>query len=101
MKKSPKYKTNTADSKITNIFDENIERTKPGYDYNYLDENGIVKENTKMHDKIVVIGKVSYGTANPNDKMDSSIFPKKGQLGYAYAFISDDQWTKTCKSAHS
>ena len=87
-----KYKTNTVDSKITNIFDENIERTKPGYDYNYLDENGIVKENTKMHDKIVVIGKVSYGTANPNEKMDSSMFPKKGQLGYVdKAFISDDQ----------
>ena len=75
-----KYKTNTVDSKITNIFDENIERTKPGYDYNYLDENGIVKENTKMHDKIVAVGKVSYGTANPNDKMDSSIFPKRVNL---------------------
>ena len=86
------YKTNTVDSKITNVFNENIERTKPGYDYNYLDENGLVQENTKMNDKIVVIGKISYGTANPNEKTDTSIYPKKGQLGYVdKAFISDDE----------
>ena len=89
---STKYKNNMVDSKITNIFNENIERTKPGYNYNYLDENGVVKENTKMNDKVVVIGKISYSSINPNDKLDSSIYPKKGQLGYVdKVFISDDE----------
>ena len=43
-----RYKNNVVDSKITNIFNENIERTKPGYDYNYLDDNGLIKENVKI-----------------------------------------------------
>ncbi len=87
-----KLKNSITESKITNVFNENIERTKPGYDYNYLDENGLIKENTKMNDKITVIGKVSYSTTNPNEKTDSSVYPKKGQLGYVdKAFISDDE----------
>ena len=47
------------------------------YDYNYLDENGLIKENTKMNDKITVIGKVSYSTINPNEKTDSSVYQKR------------------------
>ena len=87
-----KMKNSVTESKITNVFNENIERTKPGYDYNYLDENGLIKENTRMNDKITVIGKVSYSTINPNEKTDDSIYPKKGQLGYVdKTFISDDE----------
>ena len=86
-----RYKNNVVDSKITNIFNENIERTKPGYDYNYLDDNGLIKENVKMHDKLAVIGKISYSSLNPNEKLDTSIFPKKGQLGFVdKTYISDD-----------
>ena len=87
-----KTKSSMVDSRITNIFNENIERTKPGYDYNYLDENGIIKENTKMNDKNVVIGKVTLNSNNPDIKTDSSIYPKKGQLGYVdKVYISDDE----------
>ena len=33
---------------------------KSGYDYNYLDENGLIKENTFMDDKKILIGMVNY-----------------------------------------
>ena len=29
------------------------------YEHHHLDDNGIIKENTVMHDKIIIIGKVS------------------------------------------
>ena len=81
---------NVKRSHISNVFEEGVERMKPEYDYNYLDENGIVKKNTKMHDKIVLIGKVSSNSMDPEDKTDASIFPK-GQLGYVdKTFISND-----------
>ena len=87
-----KTKSSMVDSRITNLFNENIERTKPGYDYNYLDSNGLVKENTKMNDKITVIGKITLNSNNPDEKTDTSIYPKKGQLGYVdKAYISDDE----------
>ena len=37
------------DSTFTNIEShDNVSRTKVGYDYSYLDENGIIKENSKI-----------------------------------------------------
>ena len=35
-----------------------MERIKPKYDYNNLNEYGIIREGTEMNDKTVVIGKV-------------------------------------------
>ena len=78
------------DKKFKNISKLNLSRTKPGYDYNYLDENGIVKENTRMNDKITVIGKVIDTNNKEDEIIDDSIFPKKGQLGYVdKTYLSD------------
>ena len=67
---------------IKNIINDNVISTKPGYDYNYLDSNGLIRKDTPMDDKKVVIGRLSYNISNPEEKYDSSVFPKKGQLGY-------------------
>jgi DNA-directed RNA polymerase II subunit RPB2 len=71
-----------ASSKFANIENNNVIRTKPGFDYSQLDNYGMIKENTALNDKTVVIGKI---TSNPDDKdlwIDSSVTPKKGQLGF-------------------
>jgi len=71
-----------AGSKFANIEKNNVIRTKPGFDYSQLDNYGMIRENTPLNDKTVVIGKI---TSNPDDKdlwIDSSVTPKKGQLGF-------------------
>jgi hypothetical protein len=71
-----------ASSKFANIEKNNVIRTKPGFDYSQLDNSGMIKENTPLNDKTVVIGKI---TSNPDDNdlwIDSSVTPKKGQLGF-------------------
>ena len=68
---------------------------KPGYNYNYLDDNGLIKENTFMNDKNVVIGKL---TINDKEVVDSSITPKKGQLGYVdKAYLCENNGRKIAK----
>ena len=99
-------KENIGGSKINshfiNVENQNVERLKPGYDYSHLDEHGLIKENTKLDDKKVLIGKgvVSTSTRQTDDEndssttpyMDSSVFPKKGQLGYVEkAFITEGE----------
>ena len=37
-------------SKFANIQKNNVVKIKPGYDYSYLDEHGLVKENTELND---------------------------------------------------
>ena len=61
--------------------DSAITGTKMGYDYSKLDKHGLVKENTELNDKTIVIGMASYDTSNPNQKIDMSKSTKKGQLG--------------------
>jgi DNA-directed RNA polymerase II subunit RPB2 len=76
-------KMSGSEKRIANIFDDPlIKRTKPGYNYNELDTNGVIKENTQVDDKTVLIGLVGYSKEMPDDKSDNSIFPKKGQIGY-------------------
>jgi len=59
----------------------NVSGLKPGYDYSYLDENGLIKEGTLVHDKMVMIGKISTSTDGLNTVTDNSVFTKKGQKG--------------------
>jgi len=69
--------------------------TKPGYNYNKLDKDGLVFENTLMDDKTVVIGRLNIIN---NEVFDSSIVPKKGQLGYVdKTFIYDKDGRKLAK----
>ena len=89
---SSKIGENAIDSHFQNIEDANISGTKHGYDYSVLDKYGLIKENTEMDDKKVVIGKVQTNLANPNMGIDASIYPKKGQLGFVdKTFMTEDE----------
>jgi len=60
------------------------------HDYNYLDEFGIIKENTELNDKIVVIGKKKSSGIKGEMSRDDSSLPKKGQLGVVdKVFVTD------------
>jgi len=71
-----------ASSKFANIEKNNVIRTKAGFDYSQLDDYGMIKENTALNDKTVVIGKITSNPDNLNLWIDSSVTPKKGQLGF-------------------
>ena len=67
---------------IKNIKDEDTIRIKPGYDFNDLDEHGLIKENTEMNDKKILVGGVTYSEYDSDKRSDASVYPKKGQLGF-------------------
>ena len=96
----------TVDKIFTNIENTtNVVGTKPGYDYSKLDKYGMIRENTEVNDKTVLIG-LTTATSDPNAppassgvgmqppassgvgmqppgglRIDASKTPKKGQLG--------------------
>ena len=79
---SSKVSGTTVNSFFTNIeTKKNISGLKPGYEYDHLDEYGLIKENTILHDKIMLIGLLTSTTENKNSYSDNSVKPKKGQLG--------------------
>jgi hypothetical protein len=66
--------------------------TKPGYDYSKLDKYGLIRENTPIDDKTVLIGLTVSDSNSKNIKTDSSKTPKKGQLGIIdKSFITDGE----------
>ena len=80
------------DSRFANIEDENVIGLKPGFDYGVLDNAGMIKENTLVNDKTVLIGKVITNLDDVDVSTDASIFPKKGQLGYVdKTFITEGE----------
>ena len=75
---------------FANIENTNVTRLKPGYDYSDLDDNGLIKENTLLDDKKVMIGKTTSNINDPDTFTDASVFSKKGQLGYVdKVFVSE------------
>uniref|UniRef100_A0AB39JBY2 DNA-directed RNA polymerase n=1 Tax=Florenciella sp. virus SA2 TaxID=3240092 RepID=A0AB39JBY2_9VIRU len=66
---------------FTNINEQDNIKVKPGYDYSHLNEYGVIDENVEMNDKNVVIGMMSYNENDTTLKDDTSVVPKKGQLG--------------------
>ena len=71
----------STDIKFANIESENnVIGTKPGYDYSKLDEYGLIREETVVNDKTVLIGIVTSNTENKMNT-DNSKTTKKGQLG--------------------
>ena len=87
-----KVASGNIDSKFSNIEKESVIGKKPGYDYSELNEYGLIKENTLLDDKKVIIGKVNTNLNNPNTYIDASITPKKGQLGFVdKSFITDGE----------
>jgi hypothetical protein len=83
----------TVDKVFSNIQSEtNIVGTKPGYDYSKLDRFGLVRENTEINDKTVLIGLAAASSESGDVKLDMSKTPKKGQLGIVdKAFITDGE----------
>ena len=77
-------------SKFMNVNDVNITGLKPGYDYSNLDvKTGIIKENTIVTDKSVIIGKATNSITALDTYIDNSIVAKKGQVGIVdKAFIT-------------
>ena len=59
----------------------NIIGTKPDYEYNHLDDYGIVREGTEVHDKMILIGMSCIIDQKTALRKDNSKVPKKGQLG--------------------
>ena len=72
--------------------DSSVVGVKEGFDYSKLDEHGVVKENTELNDKTILIGMASYDESNPTYKSDMSKSTKKGQLGIVdKTFITDGE----------
>ena len=69
-------------SKFANIQKNNVVGIKPGYDYSQLDDYGMIKENTELNDKIIIIGKITSNLENKDLWTDDSVTTKKGQLGF-------------------
>jgi DNA-directed RNA polymerase II subunit RPB2 len=90
---STKVSSSLIDSKFCNIEQQiNVVGLKPGYDYSYLDEHGIIKENTPLNEKVVVIGKTTTDINDPTHSIDASTSVKKGQLGFVdKTFITEGE----------
>ena len=52
-----------------------------GFEYDQLDEYGLVKEGTEIHDKVALIGMTSGVSGMSIERFDESVNSKKGQLG--------------------
>jgi len=72
----------STNSKFANVQKNNVKLSKAGYDYSLLDDNGMIKENTPLDDKVILIGKITSDVENKDVWTDDSVKPKKGQLGY-------------------
>jgi DNA-directed RNA polymerase II subunit RPB2 len=82
----------TSSTFITNLEGKNVVGIKEGFDYSYLDQHGLIKENTPLDDKTVLIGMVNSNSENSDVFQDSSVFPKKGQLGFVdKVFITEGE----------
>jgi DNA-directed RNA polymerase II subunit RPB2 len=89
---SSKISGSTSNSYFADVQTKNVVGLKPGYDYSQLDKYGLIKENTALDDKTVVIGKVTSNSVDSDVVVDSSVFPKKGQLGYVdKSFITEGE----------
>ena len=76
-----KFGSSIIDSKFMNIENNSVIGLKPGYDYSHLDTHGLIRENTPVNEKVVVIGKATNSLTNVGTYIDMSKTPKKGQKG--------------------
>jgi DNA-directed RNA polymerase II subunit RPB2 len=88
-----KSSDSTTEQIFTNIESEtNVIGTKPGYDYSKLDKYGLIRENTQIDEKTVLIGLTTSNSNAKDVKVDASKTPKKGQLGHVdKSFITDGE----------
>ena len=97
---SAKTSKDSVDTRFTDVLKvPDVERIKPKYDYDDLNDMGIIREGTEMNDKKVVIGKVVSSSDIMENPVDDSVFPKKGQLGIVdKAFITEgEEGTRVAK----
>ena len=82
----------SVDTRFMSIMDNNVIGLKPGYDYSHLDpESGLIKENTRVTEKVVVIGKTTTSMTESGLFIDMSMATKKGQIGYVdKSFITNN-----------
>jgi DNA-directed RNA polymerase II subunit RPB2 len=59
---------------------QNVVGLKRDYDYGKLDERGLIRENTQITDKTILIGKMSNSITS-DEWVDDSLKTKRGQLG--------------------
>ena len=90
---SSKVSGSSVNSFFTNIESKpNVKGIKDGYDYSKLDQYGLVKENTPIDERVVLIGEVTTNTEQKGSYIDKSKTTKKGQLGIVdKAFISEGE----------
>ena len=69
------------EKRIANPVLKGASNLKPGYNYNDLSDQGIIRENTVIEEKTVIIGGIKYANENPAMVSDASIFSAKGQSG--------------------
>jgi len=89
---SDKVGDSTSSTFIANMEGKNVVGIKEGFDYSQLDSHGLIKENTPLDDKTVLIGMMNSNSENSDVFQDASVFPKKGQLGYVdKVFITEGE----------
>tara|TARA_B100001093_G_C26859815_1_gene1029414 strand:+ start:3479 stop:8245 length:4767 start_codon:yes stop_codon:yes gene_type:complete len=81
------------DSQFMDIQDNNVFGLREGYDYSKLDPlSGLIRENTEVNEKTIVIGKANTSILEPDSFIDSSVKCKKGQTGVVdKSFISEGE----------
>ena len=96
------YETKEESTKVGNITIEknfmdvnnfNVVGKKPGYDYSHLEpKSGLIKENTIVNEKTILIGMASNSVTSTEAYIDESIAPKKGAIGYIdKSFMTRDE----------
>ena len=89
---SSKVGNSQVDSQFANIESANVIGLRNGFDYSQLDEHGLIKENTPLDEKKVIIGKITTNLQDPEASIDDSVVPKKGQLGFVdKSFITEGE----------
>jgi DNA-directed RNA polymerase II subunit RPB2 len=89
---SDKVGDSTSSTFISNMEGKNVVGIKEGFDYSQLDNHGLIKENTPLDDKTVLIGMMNSNSESSDVFQDASVFPKKGQLGYVdKVFITEGE----------
>jgi DNA-directed RNA polymerase II subunit RPB2 len=90
---SAKVSGSTSNTFFANVQSKpNVKKLKEGFDYSKLDEYGLVRENTPIDDRIVLIGELTTSLDQRGVYTDNSKTTKKGQLGFVdKAFMSEGE----------
>jgi DNA-directed RNA polymerase II subunit RPB2 len=90
---STKVGSTSIDKNFMDVNNFNVVGKKPGYDYSHLEpKSGLIKENTIINEKTILIGMASNSVTSTEAYIDESIAPKKGAVGYIdKSFMTRDE----------